>query len=425
MNSNSFKLPDDVVSVALKFLDLDGKSREIRIPADILDIIVKDGISFDSSNVGFTSVSQSDMVASPDPDSLRIIERDDKKIAILFCDFFWPNGEPFGGDPRGLLKKTLEDMKSEGYTFRVKPEYEFHLLDPDTLNPVDRGKYINGRGSSSTNIDWIEEAVSGRGIPIQKIHHEGGQGQYEIEPMPYDDPLKAADDFLYIKELVKKAARENGTIATFMPKPVIGEAGNGMHVHISVLKDGKFLFSPGKLNKDAKGFVGGLLQHARALSAICCPTVNSYKRLVPGYEAPVYIAWGGENRSVLVRIPAYGNQEEEKGRVEFRAGDASGNIYLMLNSLIVAGMDGIKKSMEPGDELTEDLYKFSLDEILDMGLETLPVSLKEALDCLEKDSVIAGSMCEAYGHFLSLKREEVRNFDRTVTDWEMKNYIDY
>ncbi len=425
MNSGRINLLEKVASVALKFMDLEGKTREIRIPSEIADVIVKDGISFDSSNLGFTSVSQSDMVALPDVNSLRYQERNGTKIAVLLCDFYWPDGKPFPGDPRGLLKSTLKSMKDEGFTFRVKPEYEFYLLDPNTLKPVDGGDYIDGHETSSTNIDWIYDAVRGEEFYIQKIHHEVGTGQYEIEPMPYDDPLKAADDFIFIKELVKKAARENGYIATFMPKPLVGEPGSGMHVHISVLKDGEFMFSPGKLNDDARGFVAGLLEHAKALSAICCPTVNSYKRLVPGYEAPVYIAWGGENRSVLVRIPAYGNLEEEKGRIEFRAGDASGNIYLMLNSLILAGMDGLKRSLEPGDELTQDLYKFSLEEILDMGLETLPVSLKEALDCLEEDTVIAGSMCEAYGYYLSLKRDEVREFERAVTDWEMKSYVDY
>ncbi len=425
MNSNNLILPDDAASVALKFLDLEGKCREIRIPTDIVDIIVKDGISFDSSNVGFTNVSQSDMVALPDPDSLRVVDRNGRKIATLLCDFYWPDGEPFAGDPRGILKNTLKSMKNEGYTFRVKPEYEFHLLDPNTLKPVDRGKYIDGRGPSSDKIDWIEKAISGCGIPVQKIHHEGGQGQYEIEPMLYDNPLTAADDFSYIKELVKKAAGEKGVIATFMPKPVVDEAGNGMHVHISVLKDGKFLFSPGKLNEEAKGFIGGLLQHAKALSAIWCPTINSYKRLVPGYEAPVYITWGKENRSVLVRIPAYGNEEEEKGRVEFRAGDASGNIYLMINSLIAAGMDGIKNSLEPGDELNENLYELSERDIHQKGLETLPLHLEEALDCLEKDTVIAESMKEAYGFYLSLKRKEVDDFNRTVTDWEMERYIEF
>ncbi len=417
-------LPEDIDSIALKFLDLRGRVREIRIPPDIFPIIIEDGISFDSSNVGFADVAQSDMVAVPDPHAYKVMEYGGEKIAVFLCELYWPDGEHFKGDPRHLLKKTLRDLAEKGISVRVKPEYEFHLLDEKTLEPIDTGRYIDGRSEYSDVISKITTAVKGYDIPIEKIHHEAGMGQYEIEPLPYNT-LKAADDFIFIKEIIKKVSRENGMVATFMPKPVEGDAGNGMHVHISLLKDGKPLFTPGELNDQAKGFVGGLLEHAKALSAICCPTINSYKRLVPGYEAPVYICWGGENRSVLVRIPAYGNKEEKKGRIEYRAGDASVNIYLMLNSLISAGMEGIKKGIDPGNEVRQDLFALSNEEIEELGIETLPSDLHEALDCLEKDPFIRGTLSESYPYYMAEKKKEILDFNRVITKWEKETYLEY
>ncbi len=417
-------IPEDVDSIALKFLDLRGRVREIRIPPDIFPIIIEDGISFDSSNVGFADVAQSDMVAVPDPHAYKIMEYGGEKIAVFLCELYWPDGEHFKGDPRHLLKKTLRELAEKGISVRVKPEFEFHLLDEETLEPIDDGRYIDGRSEYSNVISKITKAVRGYDIPVEKIHHEAGKGQYEIEPLPYNT-LKAADDFIFIKEIIKKVAREHGMVATFMPKPVEEDAGNGMHVHISLLKDGKPLFTPGELNEQAKGFVGGLLEHAKALSAICCPTINSYKRLVPGYEAPVYICWGGENRSVLVRIPAYGNKEEKKGRIEYRAGDASVNIYFMLNSLIRAGMHGIDKGLDPGDEVTEDLFSLSREEIDEMGIDMLPSDLKEALVSLEEDEFIRDTLSESYQYYLAEKKRELTEFNQVITDWEMSTYVEY
>lgn len=418
-------LPEDIDSIALKFLDLKGKAREIRIPPDMLDVALKDGISFDSSNVGFTDVSQSDMVAIPDPDTGKIMHYDEEKLAIFLCDLYWPDGSYFKGDPRYLLGDTIEKLAEKGISVRVKPEYEFHLLDEETFEPIDAGRYIDGRTGYTGIIGKLAKVMKEYDIRVEKIHHEVGKGQYEIEPLPYDSSIKAADEFIFIKEIIKKEARENGYLATFMPKPVVGEAGNGLHVHMSLHKNGEYMFSPGELNEEARGFVGGLLYHAKALSAVCCPTINSYKRIVPGFEAPVYISWGGENRSVLVRIPAYGSEEEEKGRIEFRASDASTNIYLLLNSLITAGMDGIENSIDPGKEVKKNLYGLKEKEIRDMGIDVLPNNLNEALNHLEEDEVIAESMGESLPFYLDLKREEILEFSRDVTDWEMEKYIDY
>ncbi len=423
--TDQVELPEDIDSIALKFLDLQGKSRDIRIPPDMLDIVLEDGISFDSSNVGFTDVSESDMIAIPDPETKKIINYGGEKVAIFLCEMYWPDGTYFKGDPRYMLKQTINELEERGIKVHVKPEYEFHLLDEETHEPIDTGKYIDGRIGYTGMIGELTRVMREYDFNIEKVHHEVGEGQYEIEPLPYHDPLKAADEFMFIKEIVKKEAMENEKYATFMPKPVAKQAGNGLHIHLSLFKDGDYMFSPDELNEEASGFVAGLLEHAKALSAVCSATINSYKRLVPGYEAPVYISWGGENRSVLVRIPAYGSSEEEKGRIEFRAGDASTNIYLMLNSLIHAGIDGMDKGLEPGEEVKENLYDMRESEIKDRGIETLPNNLNEALQELENDPVIKQSLGETYEYYTRIKRQEILDFSRDITDWELENYIDY
>ncbi|MEF8832258.1 MAG: glutamine synthetase family protein [Candidatus Thermoplasmatota archaeon] len=419
------EIPDEVDSVALKFLDINGKPREIRVPPQTFDAVKEEGISFDSSNLGFSDVSQSDMIAVPDITTMKILDHGTEKVAVFLCEMRWPDGNPFEGDPRYLLRKTMEELSEKGIEIHVKPEYEFHILDRDNFEPVDSGHYIEGRTDQTRMVGELSKAMKEYDFKVEKVHHEVAPGQYEIEPLPYDDPLKAADEFVFIREIVKEKSAENGVFATFMPKPLAGEAGNGFHVHMSLYEEGEYMFSSDNLNGKTAGFLGGLLNHAKALSAVVSPTINSYKRLVPGYEAPVYISWGGENRSVLVRIPAYGTEEQKEGRLEYRAGDASANIYLMLNSLIRAGIDGMEKSTDPGEEMTEDLFAMSDEGIIDMGIEFLPASLAEALDELEKDEVIKDSLGESYKHYLDMKREEVSEFNQDITDWELRNYLDY
>ncbi len=419
------EIPDNVDSIALKFLDLNGKPREIRVPVERWDGIKEDGMSFDSSNVGFADVSDSDMVAVPEPSTMRITEYGEKKVAAFLCEIYRPDGSRFEGDPRYMLRRTIEELGEEGFEVQVKPEYEFHILDEETLEPFDRGQYIDGRIGYTDMIGEIAGAMREHDFEVEKVHHEGAPGQYEVEPLPYDDPLEAADEFIFIKEAIKRKARENGAYATFMPKPVPGNAGNGLHVHLSLFKDSKHLFSSEEINEEAAGFIAGMLDHAKALSAVLSPTINSYKRLVPGYEAPVYISWGGENRSVLVRIPGYGSSEEKKGRVEYRAGDATANIYLMLNSLIRAGMDGIERSSDPGENIKEDLFEKSEEEIQEMGIDLLPSNLREALDELAKDEVIRDSLGESYEYYKNLKKKEIEEFKRDVTNWELEKYLDH
>lgn len=416
-------LPTDIESIALKFLDLVGQPREIRIPPDKFDSVCKNGVSFDSSSLGLTSVNKSDMVAIPKHDTMRVKEERGKKIAIFLCEIHWPDGSPFRGDPRFLLRDTLETLSERNIHVQVKPEYEFYLFDPETYEPMDEGEYIGTGRDVSQVLGDLSRMLKRYDIKFEKIHHEVGHGQYEVEPVPYKDPIKAADDSLLIKELIKKVARENDAFASFMPKPMIKEPGNGLHVHISLYKGDEYLFSPEKLNESAKGFVGGLLHHAKALSAVCSPTINSYKRLIPGYEAPVYISWGGENRSVLVRIPGYGSEEESKGRVEYRAGDPTANIYLMLNALICAGREGMEKSLDPGKEVTENLYELEEQEIKDRGIEFLPNTLSEALQELKQEDTIKDSLGEAYPSYMRMKRKEVSDFRTNITEWEKEEYL--
>ncbi len=423
--SNDVEIPDEVDSIALKFLDIKGKPREIRIPPETFDVVKEEGMSFDSSNLGFSDVSESDMIAVPEPSTMKIIDHGIEKVAVFLCEMRWPDGTPFEGDPRYLLRKTMEELSKKGIDIQIKPEYEFHILDRDNFEPIDSGHYIDGRTDHIRMVGELSKAMNEYDFKVEKIHHEVAPGQYEIEPLPYDDPLKAADEFIFIREIVKEKAAENGVFATFMPKPLAGEAGNGFHVHMALYEEGEYMFSSDDLTEEAAGFLGGLLNHAKALSAVVSPTINSYKRLVPGYEAPVYISWGGENRSVLVRIPAYGTEEQKKGRIEYRAGDASANIYFMLNSLIRAGLDGMKNSADLGEEVTDDLFTVDDEDIKDMGIGFLPASLSEALDELERDEVVKNSLGESYKHYLDMKREEVSQFNQDITDWELRNYLDY
>ncbi len=423
--SKNVEIPDEVDSLALKFLDIKGKPREIRVPVEMYDVVREDGMSFDSSNVGFSDVSESDMIAVPQPSTMKVLDYGNEKVAVFLCETRWPDGTAFKGDPRYMLRKTMEELSERGIKIRVKPEYEFHILDHETYEPIDGGHYIDGRTRNTYMVGEMAKAMKKYDFKVEKIHHEVAPGQYEIEPLPYDDPLQAADEFIFIRDIIKQKSAENGAFATFMPKPLPGEAGNGFHVHMSLYENGDYMFSPKELNEKAAGFIGGLLDHAKALSAVVSPTINSYKRLVPGYEAPVYISWGGENRSVLIRIPAYGSSEQKKGRIEYRAGDASANIYFMLNSLIHAGIDGMERSLDPGDEVKEDLFVKSDEEIKNRGIDFLPSDLDEALEELKDDQVIKESLGESYKHYFRIKKEEVREFRQDVTDWELENYLDY
>ncbi|MEF8873520.1 MAG: glutamine synthetase family protein [Candidatus Thermoplasmatota archaeon] len=419
------EIPEDVDSIALKFLDLNGEPREIRVPVNMWDVVKEDGMSFDSSNVGFADVSDSDMVAVPDPSTMRIMEYGEKKVATFLCEMYSSDGSRFEGDPRYMLRKTIEELAEDGFKVQIKPEYEFHILNEETLEPFDRGQYIDGKIGYTDMVGEVVEAMREYDFKVEKVHHEAAPGQYEVEPLPYDDPLQAADESVFIKEVIKRKVRENGAYATFMPKPVSKDAGNGLHLHLSLFKDSEYLFSSEEINEEGAGFIAGMLDHAKALSAVVSPTINSYKRLVPGYEAPVYISWGGENRSVLVRIPGYGTSEQKKGRIEYRAGDATANIYLMLNSLIRAGMEGIERSSDPGESIKEDLFEKSEKEIQEMGIDILPSNLREALDELEKDEVIQDSLGESYEYYKNLKEKEIEEFKRDVTNWELERYLDY
>lgn len=423
--SKEIDIPEEVDSIALKFLDIKGKPREIRVPVEMYDVVKEDGMSFDSSNVGFSDVSQSDMIAVPQPSTFKVMDYGNEKVAVFLCETRWPDGSVFKGDPRYMLRKTMEELENRNIQIRVKPEYEFHILDRENYEPIDSGEYIDGRSRNTYMVGELAKAMNKYDFDVEKIHHEVAPGQYEIEPLPYDDPLQAADDFIFIRDIIKQKAAENGAFATFMPKPLPGEAGNGFHVHMSLFEDGEYMFSPEELNEKAAGFVGGLLNHAKALSAVVSPTVNSYKRLIPGYEAPVYVSWGGENRSVLVRIPAYGSSEQNKGRIEYRAGDASANIYFMLNSLIHAGIEGMDNSSDPGEEVEDDLFNVDDEKIKERGIEFLPATLGEAIEELEKDPVVKESLGESYKHYLRAKKEELMEFRQDVTDWELDNYLDY
>lgn len=352
-------------------------------------------------------------------------------MARLICDVCNPDGTPFIGDPRGALKRTLKRAADMGYTFNVGPECEFFLFEIDKdgkpttktgdeagyfdLGPIDHGDYTRRE---------ICLALEALGFEIEASHHECAAGQHEID-FKYADALNAADNIITFKQTVKKIAYANGLHATFMPKPIYGTAGSGMHINMSLFKDGKNVFfdpdGERKLSKDAYHFIAGLLTHVKGMTAITNPLVNSYKRLVPGYEAPCYLAWSASNRSALIRIPAARGQST---RVELRNPDPSCNPYLALAVCLAAGLDGIERELEPPAEITENIFEMNETQRAACGIEDLPDSLEHALDSLQADPLMAEVLGpHIYAQFIAGKKKEWEEYCTRVSSWEIAKYM--
>ena len=383
-----------ITRVKLLVVDLNGHPKLMVIPSDYLEEAAA-GIGIDGSSIpGFATVDDSDLIAKPDLESAVFSERE----VTVFCDVEHGNGQPFEGDCRSILKKIAE--KIEVY---AKPELEFYFLQNGA--PLDERGYMD----PAQGMAIVDAAVSNAAVPVERIHHENGPGQYEIEPL-MAPAVKACDHIILLKEMLKEKAAENSMIATFMPKPLPGKAGSGMHFHVVLEKNGRNLFQ----NSDAAlHFIGGLLSHAKGIAAICNPTINSYKRLVPDFEAPVYISWGRGNRSALVRIPQGG-----KPRIEYRAPDPLCNPYLALAAILGAGLDGMKNKIEPPQEMRGMTNKSKCH------LETLPASLAEAVEEMENDDLIR----EILGPYIirmliMLRREEIKQFNYHVSQWELEHYL--
>jgi len=429
---------EGVKFISLQFTDIMGTIKNVTIPAERLEEALDKGMWFDGSSIeGFARICESDMVLIPDPNTYCILpwEPEERKKARLICDVYTPKAEPFEGDPRYILKRALKKAEEMGFTYNTGPEVEFFFFKMNgepILQPVphDVGSYFDfsPRDKASEVRAEIMSALQKMGIEVEMDHHEVAEGQHEID-IRYDDALTTADNVMTLKYVIRAIAQAHNLHASFMPKPIFGINGSGMHTHQSLFTlDGKNAFyAPNdkyKLSKVAYGFIAGQMEHAREISAVVAPTVNSYKRLVPGYEAPVYICWGQINRSALIRIPSYSPGREQSTRAELRCPDPSCNPYLAFAVMLWAGLDGIERGLTPPDPVEEDVYHFDDAKLKKLYIRTLPASLAEALDEMEKSEVVRKALGEhTFRRFIEAKRQEWDEYRISVTDWELKRYL--
>ncbi len=423
----------------LQFTDILGTPKNVSIPADQAEKAFTEGIYFDGSSInGFVRIQESDMRLEPDPDTFALLPwRNSESVTSgrLICDVIdTSTGEPFAGDPRRVLKNAIDRAAELGYTVNAGPEPEFFLFEEDeegraTTTTHDSGGYFDlapkdlAQDVRGDIIYGLEEM----GFDVEASHHEVARGQHEID-FKYDDALSTADNIITFRTTVRAIAAKHGLHATFMPKPIAHINGSGMHTHLSLFtEDGENAFHDGSdefsLSETAYGFLAGILEHAPALSAVTNPTVNSYKRLVPGYEAPIYIAWSDVNRSALVRKPAA--RVPAASRIEFRVPDPSCNPYLALAAMIHAGLDGVEGGLDCPDPVRENIYDFDDAKREEYGIETLPGNLGEAVDALESDEVVYNALGPHVSEkFVEAKRQEFNEYIAEVSDWELDRYLE-
>jgi glutamine synthetase len=423
----------NVETIRLQFVDIQGIVKNVALPVTQLGKALKSGISFDGSSIeGFARIQESDMVLRPDLSTFSILpwmSHDGANEARFICDVYTPNGKPFEGDPRFVLRRMLAQAKEMGYSMNVGPELEFYLFEKQNGSatiPHDFGGYFDlGPIDLAEDIRRaIVKALIEMGFTIEASHHEVGKGQHEID-FVYDDALKNADKVVTFKYVTKTIAMKQGLHATFMPKPIFGAAGTGMHANVSLFRgsENAFYDPEGAMNISdlARYFIGGLIEHAPAITAIANPLINSYKRLVPGFEAPVYISWSGPNRSSLIRIPAGRGLST---RLEFRSPDPSCNPYLTFAAILAAGLDGIRRGIDPGEPQDLNVYDLTAAERTAHGIETLPGNLHEALVALEGDKVIREALGEhVFNNFMRLGNIEWAEYNTFVHQWEIDRYI--
>ncbi|NLC11724.1 MAG: type I glutamate--ammonia ligase [Firmicutes bacterium] len=424
----------NVKFIRLQFTDIFGTLKNVSVPVEQLEKALDGALMFDGSSIeGFVRIEESDMYLKPDPASFTIFPWKSKEasVARLICDVYNSDGEPFVGCPRCVLKRVLQEAKEMGYTMMVGPEAEFFLFrldekgEPTTVTH-DKGSYFDlspvdlGENARSEMVITLQEM----GFEIEASHHEVAEGQHEID-FKYDDALSIADKIMTFKLVVRTVAHKHGLHATFMPKPIYGINGSGMHTHQSLFQNGKNAFfdpdQPRQLSKVAMHYLAGLLKHAKGFTAITNPLINSYKRLVPGYEAPVYIAWSERNRSPLIRVPA---RRGIGTRLELRSPDPSCNPYLSLAVMLKAGLDGIKKKMLPPDPVDLNIYDMTPKELEKYQIKLLPQDLNEALQELEKDEVIKAALGpHVLERFIKAKKLQWKEYQQTVHPWELEAYL--
>ncbi len=430
---------DDVKFVSFQFTDVTGAVKSVDAPVGQLKGALEGGVWFDGSSVeGFARIQESDMHLRVDPDTYAVLpwSPSEYRRARFFCDIYQPDGVPFPGDPRGVLKKLLGEIKKRGWTYNVGPEPEFFLFrrNGDPLHPVPHD--VGGYFDFSPNDEAVRvrtelmDALNSMGLEIEVGHHEVALGQHEID-FRFADALRTADNVLTLKYTVKAIAAQHDLVASFMPKPIFGINGSGMHCHQSLFdQQGNNLFFDAKgefhLSDLARGFIAGQLKHARPLAALVAPTVNSYKRLVPGYEAPVYVGWAQINRSALIRIPRYTAGQDKAMRIELRCPDPSCNPYLAFSAMLASALDGIDNSVPQPTPLNNvNVYHLTPEEREAKGIGQLPGSLTEALGELEKDEVLKSALGPAiYEAFSRAKSAEWDEYRIQVSDWELGRYME-
>src|SRR5579862_8270690 len=425
---------ESVDSLLLWFTDLEGHLKSFAITPGELAGALDDGMGFDGSSItGFNAIEESDMVAIPDPATFRILPTAGNGVVVgrMICDVVRPDGEPYEGDPRHVLRRALERMQQMGFdTFNVGPELEYFLFrSSNGTETLDEGGYFAMTAlDAATDLRYETiKALESVGIPIEYHHHEVAPSQHEID-MRFANALDMADYTITYRLIVKEIAAAHGVYATFMPKPLFGENGSGMHTHMSLFKDGRNqFFSPDEayhLSAAGRAFIAGLLRHARELSAVFAQWVNSYKRLVPGFEAPVYVAWSQRNRSALVRIPLYKPGSEQATRAEIRCPDPACNPYLTFAALLHAGLEGIEKGYELPDPMETNLYHLTPEQRRERGIVSLPETLGEAIDELSQSELMRKALGpHIFDRYVELKRKEWDEYRVQLTDWEMERYL--
>lgn len=429
-----FVADNDVRFIRLQFTDIFGSCKNVAITQSQLQKALDNKCMFDGSSIeGFVRIEESDMYLYPDLSTFMLYPWQSEKnnVARIICDVYTPELIPFDGDPRSILKKVIDEASKMGFVFNVGPECEFFLFQTDenncpTTKTIDQGSYFE-LGPVDKGEDARKDiclALEDMGFEIEASHHECAHGQHEID-FKYSDALRAADNIVTFKLAVKSIAAKHGLHATFMPKPLFGKAGSGMHLNMSLSKDGKNIFhdplDPNGLSRIAYNFIAGIMRHARGMTGITNPLVNSYKRLVVGYEAPVYIAWSTKNRSPLIRIPeAKGNST----RIELRSPDPSANPYLALAVCLAAGLEGIKEDLTPPEAINSNIFSLSSEQRKAKNIENLPENLARAIRAMKEDQLIERTLGKhAFEKYLTYKHNEWVEYRNLVTQWEIDNYL--
>jgi len=424
----------DVKFIRLWFADILGQVKSFAITERELKGALENGMGFDGSSItGYQSIEESDMVAMPDPSTFRILpwRPQEKKVARMMCDILTPDRNPYEGDPRYVLKKALNRMKKMGFDhYYLGPELEYFYFKNDQIPEIlDKGGYFD-----LTTLDVASDirrdtilSLEAMGILIEYSHHEIGPSQHEID-MRYASALDMADNVITYRVVVKEIAQKYGVYATFMPKPIFGENGSGMHTHQSLFKNGRNMFFSKNdkyhLSEAAKQFIAGQLHHAKEMSVVFAQWINSYKRLVPGYEAPVYIAWSERNRSALIRVPVYHPGKENATRAELRCPDPACNPYLTFAVMLHAGLEGIEKKYKLPEPMEKNLYHLSDEERKELGIESLPDSLGKSLRITEQSEIIKRALGQhIFERFIEIKKKEWEEYRIQLTKFELEKYL--